>query len=153
MLKLSESNLKVLRLVQKEWGSSRQQLAEAAGMSVSTLWRRLTELEKGGAIRKRVALLDPAVVNVPVCVFISVNLESHDTNTRQKFEDFVSQSSEIMECFSITGAFDYMLIVRSRSVMAFETFLMEDILGHPSVASASSQISLRQHKYSTELPI
>ena len=58
-----------------------------------------------------------------------------------------------MECFSVTGEFDYMLIVRIKSVIAFEKFLMEHILGQPSVASASSQISLREHKYSTELPL
>ena len=98
-------------------------------------------------------MLDPEIVGVPVCVFLSVNLVGHEAKIRKSFESFIQSAPEIMECFSVTGGFDYMLIVRTKSVLDFETFLMEQILGHPSVASASSQISLRQHKYSTELPI
>jgi len=152
-LKLSLTDINVLKLVQRDWGVSRQVLAERAGMSVSTLWRRLNELEEKGAISKRVALLDPRVIGVPECIFLSVNLENHEKDTRTRFETFVARAPQILECFSITGGFDYMLIVRTKSVMDFESFLMEEILGHPSVASASSQISLRQLKYSTELPL
>ena len=150
---LSDSDQRVLKLVQRNWGSSRQDLADAAGMSASTLWRKLTELAQSGAIKKRVALLDPNIIGVPISVFVSVNLVNYDITTRQSFEGFVNITPEIMECFSIAGGFDYMLIVRARSVMAFEQFLMDQILGHASVANASSQISLRQNKYTTELPL
>jgi len=122
-------------------------------MSQSTLWRRVNELESAGAIKKRVALLDPDIVGLSVCVFLSINLVNHTAKVRAEFEAFVEQSPQIMECFSVTGGFDYMLIVRARSVLAFEAFLMDEVLGHKSVASASSQIALRQHKYSTELPL
>ena len=150
---LTESDLKVLRLIQRDLSGSRQETAERAGMSASTLWRRINELEAQGTIRKRVALLDPVSVGIPICIFLSVNLVDHDLRTRTQFEDFVAITPEIMECFSVTGAFDYVLIVRTTSVSAFEQLLMEQILGHKAVAAASSQISLRQHKYSTELPI
>lgn len=150
---LSPPDIRLLRLIQRDWSKSRQTLADAAGMSASTLWRRLTDLQRSGAIRKRVALLDPIIADLPVCVFLSVNLVNYDAATREAFETFVGITPEIMECFSVTGEFDYMLIVRSKSVIAFEQFLMERILGQKSVASASSQISLREHKYSTELPL
>ena len=150
---LSESDRRVLNLVQRNWGGSRQDLADAAGMSASTLWRKLSELERSGTIKKRVALLDPIIVGVPISVFVSVNLKNYDIATRKSFEKFVDATPEIMECFSITGGFDYMLIVRAKSVLAFERFLMDQILGHASVANASSQISLRQNKYTTELPL
>lgn len=150
---LSHADIRVLKLLQRTLDGTKQDIADAAGMSPSTLWRHINELEASGAIRKRVALLDPEIVGVPVCVFLSVNLVGHEAKIRKSFESFIQSAPEIMECFSVTGGFDYMLIVRTKSVLDFETFLMEQILGHPSVASASSQISLRQHKYSTELPI
>ena len=152
-IKLSVADIRVLKLLQNDIGMSRQELADAAGMSPSTLWRRVTELEATGAIRGRVALLDHEAIGVPVCAFLSVNLVSHETDIRRKFESLIDATPEIMECFSVTGGFDYMLIIRTKSVADFESILMERILGHPSVASTSSQISLRQHKYSTELPI
>nr|WP_070959248.1 Lrp/AsnC family transcriptional regulator [Hyphomonas sp. Mor2] len=151
--KLTPADIRVLRLLQRDLDSTKQELAEMAGMSPSTLWRRVHEMEEIGAIRKRVALLDPNVIGFPTCVFLSVNLAGHEKVVREQFEEFVMQTPQIMECFSITGAFDYMLIVRARSVSEFETFLMERVLGHKSVASAVSQVALRQHKYSTEFPI
>lgn len=150
---LSDADIRVLKLLQRDLDAPKQDVADAAGMSPSTLWRRLNDLEAAGAIRKRVALLDPEVVGFPICVFLSVNLTGHDKPIRESFEAFVTNTPEILECFSITGGFDYMLIVRTRSVADFEAFLMDQILGHKSVASATSQISMRQHKYSTELPL
>jgi len=150
---LSETDRRILRQVQKDWSRTRQQLAEAVNLSGTTLWRRLSELTDAGTIQKRVALLDPEAVGLPICVFISVNMVNHEAGTRQAFEVFVQDTPQIMECFSITGAFDYMLIVRAETVVSFETFLMDRILGHPSVGSATSQISLRQQKYTTALPL
>lgn len=150
---LSKSDIRVLKLLQQDISLSNLEMAEKAGMSQSTLWRCINELQNSGAIRKRVALLDPDIIGVSVCVFLSVNLVSHDSTVRSDFETFVRQTPEIMECFSITGGFDYMLMVRSQTVQAFETFLMDQVLGHKSIQSASSQIALRQHKYSTELPL
>lgn len=150
---LTASDVKVLKLLQNDCDQPRAELAEAAGMSSSTFWRRVQDLEQKGAIRKRVALLDPDVVGMPVCVFLSVNMVNHEVKTRERFETFVSSTPEIMECYSVTGGADYILKVRAKSVSDFERFLMETILGNNSVASASSQISLRQLKYSTEIPI
>ncbi|MEM6832014.1 MAG: Lrp/AsnC family transcriptional regulator [Pseudomonadota bacterium] len=149
----SDADIRVLKLLQSNLDAPKNELAEAAGMSPSTLWRRMNELQTVGAIRKRVALLDPDILGFPICVFLSVNLIGHDKPIRDGFEAFVTDTPEILECFSITGGFDYMLIVRSASVAAFETFLMDKILGHQFVATATSQISMRQHKYTTELPL
>lgn len=122
-------------------------------MSPSTLWRRLTDLEASGVINDRVTLLDPAKVGLPVCAILSVNLVGHNSATREQFEEFVKARPEIMECYSVTGEFDYLLVIRSASVQEFELFLMNTILAHESVESTSSQIALSVKKYSTELPI
>ncbi|NIA27089.1 MAG: winged helix-turn-helix transcriptional regulator, partial [Desulfobulbaceae bacterium] len=130
-----------------------RELAECLGMSPSTLWRRINELEQVGAIEGRVALLNPEKVGLPVCVFVFINMVNHDKQTLAEFVRFVNDTASIMECFAVTGTHDYTLIVRASSVGAFEKILMEQILPHASVASASSQIALRQHKYSTALPL
>ena len=149
----SATDLAILRALQADAAQPARQLADTLGMSQSTLWRRVKELEEAGAITKRVALLDADVLGVPVCVFVHVNLAEHDANVRCAFEAFVRETPAIMTCFSVTGAHDYTLIVRTRSVADFERVLMEEILAHPSVATAMSQLALRQHKYSTEIPL
>ncbi len=152
-LRLSETDRSVLRAIQKDAGATVRDIAEDLGLSPSTVSRRLTELEQVGAIQRRVALLDPEKVGFPVCVFVAVNLVDHSRETRISFERLVHGTPEILECFSVTGTHDYTLIIRAHSVGEFERILMEQILADDAVAQASSQIALRQHKYSTALPL
>ncbi|MDJ0698491.1 MAG: Lrp/AsnC family transcriptional regulator [Woeseiaceae bacterium] len=152
-LTLSDADVKVLRAIQANATGSARELAERLGMSPSTVWRRLNELEQVGAIKGRVAIVDPERVGFPVCVFVFVNLKDYEKTTLRRFERFVNATPEILECFAVTGTNDYTLITRSRSVGEFERLLMDRILAHDSVASATSQFALRQHKYSTALPI
>ncbi len=153
VLRLSHSDRAVLRAVQDDADATVRELAERLGMSPSTVSRRLSELEQVGAIQRRVALLDAERVGFPVCVFVAVNLVNHSQETRKQFESLIMNTPEVLECFSVTGMHDYTLILRTRSVGEFEHILMEQILADDSVAQASSQIALRQHKYSTALPL
>lgn len=152
-LRLSDADLKVLRAVQEDATASNREMADRVGMSPSTLWRRIHDLEATGAIRARVALIDPEKVGFPVCVFVFVNLADYQKSTLTRFERFVQATPEILECFAVTGTNDYTLIIRARSVGEFERLLMDRILAHESVASATSQFALRQHKYTTALPL
>lgn len=152
-LRLSDADRAVLRAIQTDASKTVRELADELGMSSSTVSRRLAELEQAGAIERRVALLCAERVGFPVCVFVLVNLVDHAQDTRRQFESLVKSTPQILECFSVTGTHDYTLILRTHSVGEFEHILMERILAHDSVAQASSQIALRQHKYSTALPL
>lgn len=150
---LSAQDRSVLKHLQSDLSQSRQSIAEVVGMSATTLWRRVNELESTGVIAKTVALVDAHKAGLDVCVLVSVSLKSHEPDTRARFEEAINQHANVMECFLVTGGSDYMLIVRTSTVAAFEMMLMEDILGHPAVATASSNIALRQSKYTTALPL
>ena len=150
---LSKSDLEILRCLQKDATMTRQSLAEETALSATSVWRRLNDLQENGVVQSQVALVDPEKVGFPVCVFVFANLKNYEPKTREAFENYVMRTPEIMECYTVTGANDYTLLVRTRSVADFKTFLMESILGHKSVASATSQIALHQQKYTTALPI
>lgn len=153
MSELSPADRRVLSVLQDDADRSRKDMAERAGMSASSFWRRATELQRRGLVRGRVTLLDPIRAGFPVCVLLSVNLKDHDEATQRGFETLIQSTPEVMECFSVTGGFDYVMIIRTPTIQAFEALLMKRILGHSSVDSASSQIALRQHKYTTALPL
>ena len=75
---LTEQDLAILRLVQKDASMSRQEMADALGMSATTLWRRLNDLEAAGVVESRVGILNPEKVGVPVCFIVLVNMVDHD---------------------------------------------------------------------------
>ena len=152
-MKLTEGHLKILRALQKNCAQPLDQLAKAVSISQSTLWRRIQELDNEGIILRRIAVLDPRRMGLTVCAFVNINLVSQSVQHRDDFQKLVQDTREIVQCYSVTGPHDYCLIIWVRDIESYEELLMNSILSHPSVASASSNIALRQQKNSTELPI
>ena len=143
----------ILAEIQRDATLSLQALAERVGQSQSTVWRRLQDLEAAGVVKGRVALVDPARVDLKVCVITNVTLASHSEEATDAFQALVAERPEIMECYTISGAYDYMLKVRCRDVEAYEAFLMRHLLRNPHVASVASGFTLRELKYTTALPL
>lgn len=152
-MKLDDPDRALLRLLQDDATLTLQALADRVGLSQASVWRRLQGLEKAGALLGRVALVDPDRVGVPVCVLTSLTIRDHAPETRAAFEAFVKSHEEIMECYAVSGSYDYILMVRVRDVAAYESFLMNHVLGNPVVASAASAFTLRRLKYTTAVPL
>ncbi|RMH53562.1 MAG: Lrp/AsnC family transcriptional regulator [Alphaproteobacteria bacterium] len=150
---LDPASRRLLSLLQEDATRPLRELGERAGMSQSAVWRRVQELEAAGLITARVALIDPWRAGFAVAVIVQVNLRGHAPETRAAFEAFVRGAGEIQQCHAVTGPHDYTLLVRARSVADYERFLMQRLLAHPSVASAQSNIALREIKNSTRLPL
>src|SRR3546814_15916298 len=97
--------------------------------------------------------LDPAKVNCRVNVLCSVRMRSHSGDATAAFQAFVNERHEIMECYSMSGDWDYLLRVVAVDVADYERFLMRVLLGHPSVATASSHVALSQTTSLPQLPV
>ncbi len=143
----------ILRLLQADASATLDALADAAALSPASAWRRVKALEEAGVIAARVTLLNPAKAGRALCIFADVTLHDHSAENRAGFERFVSAAEDVMECHSTAGSRDYLLKIRVPDVAAYEAFLMESLLAHPAVASATSSFSLRELKYSTALAL
>ncbi len=150
---LSASDRKLLSLLQTDATLPVRDLAERAGLSASTVWRRMQEFERQGLIRGRVTLLDAGALGLAVTMQVSVNITAQDPQARAAFERFVQAEPAVQSCLAVTGGQDYVLIVRMADVARFERFLMDRLLAHPSVASAQSQLVLREVKSGPALPV
>ena len=150
---LSTSDKKLLRLIQADTTLSAKDLADKVGMSQATVWRRIRAFEDSELVRQRVTLLDPQALGLGVCMMVSINIRDQTADARAEFELFVETEEAIQLCMAVTGSQDYLLMVRTTDVAAFETLLMDRILAHPSVAGAHSQLVLRTPKNSNALPI
>ena len=104
-------------------------------------------------LRGAVRLLDPAAVGCGLNVICQVRLASQQPDARAQLEAFILSREEVMECYSMTGEWDYMLRVVVADVRDYEKFLMQDLLRHPTVASSASHFALKQIKYTTALPV
>lgn len=152
-MKLSISDRRLLLALQDNVTRNQTELAEAAGLSRTSCWRRMRDFEQSGLIRQKVALLDPKLAGFGIEVLLMVAMTEHTDKNRRDFESHMQGLPHVLECFSISGERDYMLQVVARDMDSYTGFLNSEILKHPAVRSASSTFVLKRVKYSTALPL
>jgi Lrp/AsnC family transcriptional regulator len=152
-MQLSQSDKRLLEALQRDATMSQGDLAEIAGMSRSSVWRRIRDFEESGLIQRQVALLDPKQVGIALQVLLAVAMIEHTDKNRHDFELFVNALPEVTECYSVSGERDYVLHVAAPDMDTYTHFLNQQILKHPAVRSASSTFVLKRVKYITQLPL
>lgn len=144
---------KIVAVLQEDAALSNTQLAERVGTSSASCWRRVRSLEEAGLLTRTVRLVDPEKIGRNVNVLCNIRMRSHAIEARRDFEAFVDTRPEIVECFSMSGDWDYLLRIVVEGVTDYNLFLMETLLAHSSVAGASSHFALAMTKYTTALPL
>lgn len=152
-MKLTRADRRLLSELQRDATRNQTELAEIAGMSRTSCWRRIRDFEEAGLIEREVVLLNPKKAGFTIEVLVLVAMTEHTEKNRESFERHVSMLPEVMECFSVSGERDYLLQVVARDMDSYNDFLNAQILRHPAVQSASSTFVLRRVKYSTALPL
>ena len=152
-MKLSRADRVLLDELQRDNTRNQAELAELAGMSRTSCWRRIRDFEENGLIERQVALLDPQLAGFQIQVLLAVSMTEHTDENRLDFENHVNRLDEVTECFTVAGERDYMLHVIVPDIETYTDFLNQEILKHKAVRSASSTFVLKRVKYTTQLPM
>ncbi len=144
---------RILENLQNDARMANVTLAEKVGLSPSPCLRRVGRLEETGVIKGYATLVDAEAVGLPVSIFVNVTLEKQVEGALETFEKDIRAQPEVMECYLMTGDFDYLLRVVTSDLQAYERFLMEHLTRVPGVASIKSSFALKQVAYRTALPI
>ena len=150
---LSTADRRLLDALQSDATRSQTELADIAGMSRTSCWRRIRDFEKAGLIEGQVAILNPHQAGFQIQVLLAVAMTEHTDENRHDFEHHVASLPEVTECYSVSGERDYVLQVIVRDMNAYNHFLNSQILKHSAVRSASSTFVLRRVKYTTHMPM
>ena len=150
---LDETDRRILKAMQADGRMTVQAIADRVGLSASPCLRRIRHMEEAGIITAYSVTIDQRSVGLPVSVFVSIKLERQRSNELDRFGDAISDWPEVMECYLMTGQFDYLLRVVCADLAAYEIFLREKLTRVEGVSSIESSFSLAQVKYSRALPI
>ena len=150
---MDRTDLRILDLLQTDASRSTAQIAEAVGLSPSPCWRRIAQLEQQGVIRRRVALLDRERLDLGVTVVVQVRLTTHGRQSLVDFEERVRELPEVMQCFTVMGAIDFVLIVVTTDIRAYERLMREHLSQLPGVQAIESNIVMSAIKDTTALPL
>jgi Lrp/AsnC family transcriptional regulator len=144
---------RIVAELQRDAGPSHAALAERVGASAASVWRRVRALEKAGVLGPTVRLASPERLGRSVNVLCQVRMARQSVEARAEFESFIQSREEIVECYAMSGEWDYLLRISVRDVADYDRFIMRGVLAHPSVANAASNFALRQVKYTTAIPV
>ncbi len=143
----------ILTELQQEGRLSNQELAQRVHLSPSACLRRVKALEDSGVIAQYVALLNPRAVGKHGISYTIVNLESMNTAQLEAFEQAVRAHPEVLDCYYVAGANDYLIRFAYRDAEDLERFHSEVLMHLPGVARSNSMLVLRTVKKTTALPL
>ncbi len=146
-------DLKILHELQQDSSLANVEIARRVNLSPSPCLARVRRLEESGIIRRYVALLDPATIDLNLNVFISISLKDQNRESLQDFEQRVCAHDEVMECYLMSGDADYLVRVVMPDMTALERFIIEELSPIAVVEKIRSSFALKQVRYKTALPL
>jgi Lrp/AsnC family leucine-responsive transcriptional regulator len=152
-VKLDRYDRAILQALQLDGRIPNSTLAQRVNLSESACLRRVRALEQSGLIEGYTAILNQQRAGCPVNVFINITLERQDELDLRKFEEAVRKIPEVMECYLMTGDYDYLVRAVVADTADFERLHSKHLTRLPGVARVHSSFALRTIQKSRELPI
>ncbi|NCF24219.1 MAG: winged helix-turn-helix transcriptional regulator [Gammaproteobacteria bacterium] len=152
-MQLDKYDRAILEALQEDGRISNVQLAARVNLSESACLRRVRALEDEGYIDRYVALVNQSRVGLGGNVLVHIGLHREEQSELAAFEAAVRNIPEVMECYLMTGEFDYLLRVVVADMADFERIHKEALTRLPGVARVNSSVAIRTVQKKTELPL
>jgi Lrp/AsnC family leucine-responsive transcriptional regulator len=153
VLHMDKYDRAILAALQKDGRISNVQLAAQVNLSESACLRRVRALDEEGYIDRYVALVNQSRVGLGGNVLVHIGLHREEQSELAAFEAAVRNIPEVMECYLMTGEFDYLLRVVVADMADFERIHKEALTRLPGVARVNSSVAIRTVQKKTELPL
>ncbi|MEM7027852.1 MAG: Lrp/AsnC family transcriptional regulator, partial [Pseudomonadota bacterium] len=137
----------------KDGKMTNQELAEKVHLSPSACLRRVKQLEEQGIIKSYAMLVDQEALGLSGNVFVELTLSSQKQEMLDAFEKKIKEVPEVMECYLITGDYDYLLRVVVADTADFERVHHQHLSHLPGVTRIKTLFTLRTVTKKTNLPI
>lgn len=142
---------KILELVQNDSKKTTKELSIKLNLSVTAVYERVRKLEREGIIEKYVALVNKTKVEKGFLVFCHLKLIQHSREYIQIFEKEVAQLSEVVECYHVSGDYDYILKIVVKDMEAYRQFLINKLTSLSHIGSTHSTFMIDEIKNTTQI--
>jgi DNA-binding Lrp family transcriptional regulator len=146
-------DFKILALLQRQGRASNVDVANAVGLSPSPCLARTKRLQEIGVITGYGAHLSLAMMGSYILVFVEITIDKHRRPDLARFEQAAETVPEILECYNISGGYDYMLKIVTKDTSHFVA-IMDKLLGMDiGIVRFQSYIVLREPFANRSIPI
>lgn len=152
-MKMDLTDQKLLELLQQDCKQTNKELSNKLNLSVTAIYERIKKLEKTGVISKYVALVRKEKINKGFVAFCHVKLVQHSQEYVVKFEKEVTNLPEVLECYHISGDYDYLLKVLVQDMEAFREFMVKKLTTINHIGSTHSMFMINEVKHTTAISV
>jgi Lrp/AsnC family leucine-responsive transcriptional regulator len=151
MLKIDEIDVKLLALLQSDCKKPTAAYAKQLHLSTTAIYERIKRLEKSGVVTDYVALIDRQKVDKAFTVLCHIKLMQHIKEFVLKFEREVLLLNEVVECFHISGDYDYILKIHVSNMEAYREFMVTKLTAISNIGSTQSSFVINEVKHTTAI--
>ncbi len=148
-MQLDTIDKSLLKYLQQDCKQTNKELSNKLNLSVTAVYERIKKLERAGVIKNYVTLLDKEKVNLGFSVFCQIKLLQHSKEYLTKFENEVTQLEEVLECFHVSGEYDYLLKVLVKDMKHFRSFMVTKLTTLQHIGSTQSSFTINEVKNTT----
>ena len=148
-----ETDRELLSLLQHDSKQTNKALSHKLNLSVTAVYERIKKLEKNGIVSKYVALVDKSKVEKDFVAFCHIKLIQHSQDYVVKFEREVNRLDEVLECYHLSGDYDYLLKVLVKDMKSFREFMVKKLTKIDHIGSTHSMFMINEVKHTTAISI
>lgn len=146
IMNLDATDKKLLQLLQEDSTRTTKELSVRLNLSVTAVYERVKKLEREGIVSKYVALLDRNKVSRGFVVFCHLKLIQHTKEYLTKFEQQVTKLDEVLECYHVSGDYDYILKIYVKDMEAYREFMVTKLTTLQHIGSTHSTFMISEVK-------
>ncbi len=149
--KLDETDIAILRLLQSDGRITNADLARKVQLSPPSILQRVRKLEEAGLVDRYVAILSAPRLGYHITVYAQVSLQLHQDKPIEAFRQAITTIPEVLECYHVSGEFDFLLKILVEDMNAYEALVREKLSTIKGVGKIQSCFVLGTSKHTTEV--
>lgn len=153
MVHLDATDKQLLQYLQADSKQTNKELSNKLNLSVTAVYERIKKLERSGVISKYVSLIDKKKVDKAFVTFCSIKLVQHSKDYVIDFEKEVANLDEVLECYHISGDYDYLLKVLVSDMEEFREFMVKKLTSISHIGSTHSAFMINEVKHTTTIKL
>ena len=150
---LDSFDYKILKIVQNNNKVTSERLAKEVGLSSSACQRRLNSMRKAGVIKNDVSVIDRNILNRKITIVVQILSDFEGTQHDDQFKKAMLEAPEVMQCYYVTGDYDYVLIATFEEMTDYEDFTKKYFLKDPNIKRFNSMVVMNQVKEKLAIPL
>lgn len=152
-MRLDETDKRLLAMLQTDSKKTTKEYANQLHLSVTAVYERIKRLEKAKVITRYVALVDKQQVDRAFVVLCHVKLIQHTKEFVLRFEREVLRLNEVVECYHISGDYDYILKIHVSDMQAYREFMVAKLTAIKHIGSTQSSFIISEVKHTTAISL